>query len=123
MSRILLNFIFDFPATLFITKDCSFTLMLMPTSLVFKLLYILSTSFLAYDSLVKVVQLFKRFPMIYSRTIFRKKNLTLGVQGSKSAIFVFFSKHKYTFSKIAFSNKSTCVKTCFSNFLLLTLNK
>ena len=91
MSRILLNFIFDFPATLFITKDCSFTLILMPTSLVFKLLCILSTSFLAYDSLVKVVQLFKRFPMIYSRTIFRKKNSTLWGPGFKISHFRFSS--------------------------------
>ena len=45
----------------------------MPTSLVLKLLYIISTSFLAYGSFVKVVQLLKSFRMIYSMTIFRKK--------------------------------------------------
>ena len=70
----MINFIFDFQAMLLFAKIAQSDLHHLSTSLVFKLLYVLSTSFLAYSSFVKVVQLFKSFPMIYSMTIFRKKS-------------------------------------------------
>ena len=72
--RILINFIFDFQAMLLFAKIAQSDLHHLSTSFVLKLLYVLSTSFLAYSSFVKVVQLFKSFPMIYSMTIFRKKS-------------------------------------------------
>ena len=73
--RILINFIFDFQVILF-AKIAQSHLHYLSTSLVLKLLYVLSTSFLAYSSFIKVVQLFKSFPMIYSTVIFRRKKIS-----------------------------------------------
>ena len=87
--RILINFIFDFQAILLFAKIAHSHLHYLSTSLVLKLLYVLYTSFLPYGSFVKIVQLFKSFPMIYSMIIFRKKIQPYGAQGSKPAIFVF----------------------------------
>ena len=74
--RIMINFIFDFQAILLFAKIAQSHLHYLSTSLVLKLLYVLSTSFLAYSSFIKVVQLFKSFPMIYSTVIFRRKKIS-----------------------------------------------
>ena len=60
-----MNFIFDFQATLLISKIGESHLHYSPTSLVLKLLYILSTSFLAYGSFVNVLQLLKLVSAIF----------------------------------------------------------
>ena len=80
---------FDFPAALLFAKIAQSHLLHLPTFLVLKLLSILSTSFLAYGSYVKVVQPFKRFLTVCSMTIFGKKIQPYEAQGSKSSIFVF----------------------------------
>ena len=90
MSRNLINFIFDFPVTLLIANIAQSHLHYLSSSLVLKLQYILSTLFLAYGSFVKVVQLFRSFPMIYRMTIFEKNIFDpYGTQDLKLAIFIF----------------------------------
>ena len=79
MSRNLINFIFAFPATL-ITKIAQSLLHYSPISLVLKLLYILSTLFLAYGSFVTV----------YSMTIFEKAFLNPVTPRVQNQPFSFF---------------------------------
>ena len=82
MLRIFINFVFDFQAILLFTKIAQSHLYYLSTSLALKLLLVLSTSFLPCGSLVKVVQLFKNFPMIYSMIIFRK-NIFFNTMGPR----------------------------------------
>ena len=80
---------FDFPAALLFAKIVQSHLLHLRTFLVLKLLSILSTSFLASGSSVKVVQPVKSFRTVCSMTIFGKKIQPYEVHGSKSSIFVF----------------------------------
>ena len=68
--RILINIVFDFQTILLFAKITQSHSYYLSTSLVLKLLFVLSTLFLA--SFVNDFQLFKSFPMISSMTIFRK---------------------------------------------------
>ena len=95
---------FYFPATLFIAEIVQSHLRYLPTSLVLKLLYILSTSFLAYGSFVKVVQIFKSFPTVYSMTIFGKKLFNL--MGLR------VQNRHFCFSAVAGAVCSPTVATC-----------
>ena len=73
----MINFIFDFQAILLFAKIAQSHLHYLSTSLVLKLLYVLSTSFLAYSSFIKVVQLFKSFPRCTVRSYLEEKKFQL----------------------------------------------
>ena len=64
-----MNFFFGFQATLLIATISQSHLHYLPTALVLKLMYFLSTSFLTYGSFVKVAYLFKSFATVCSMNI------------------------------------------------------
>ena len=81
MLRILTKFIFDFLATLLFAKTTWVILKLLrPTFEVLNLLFVLSTSFLAYGSFAKVVPLFKSFPMVCSMSTFERFSALFGTR-------------------------------------------
>ena len=88
LLKILAKFSFDSWPRYWLPRLLSLTYSL--TSFVLKLLYFLSTSFLAHGSFIKVVQLFKSFPTGYSFTLFGGFFHSYGAWGSKSTILVFF---------------------------------
>ena len=102
---------FDFKAILLFAEIAQSHLHYLSTSLVLKLLYILSTWFLTYGSFVKVVQLFRSFTMIYSMTIFRKKTFNpIGPRIQNPPFSFFCSSWSCTHPR----NGSMC----FSHFLV-----
>ena len=90
----------------------SYTYIFLPISLVLKLLYVLCTSFLAHGYFVKVVQLFKSFPMVCSMTIFGKQLPTVWGPG--------FEICHFSFSAVAEPVCTPTMATCI--FLLLVPN-
>ena len=91
------KFCFWFPSHIvdwLLLRMLSHTYKYFPTSLVSQL-YICSTSFLAYGIFLKVVQLFKNFPTVYSSTIFEKKSNFMRPRIQKLPFWFFSSSWSY----------------------------